>query len=236
VQLGQPLLGVGSSALSGCGGLTSATYDIVYLPQSIAVSRPRCRRRSPARSPSAVRPSIRHLLGLRQRAGELGRRRLLACSTSAGPTSPTGPGYSISACSGLSAANYAISYTYGTLTVVQAPSISSAGAATFTVGTAGSFTVTTGPRYPTAVTLTETGALPSGVTFVDSGNGTATLSGTPATGQGKAYVLTIRAHNGINPMHCRPSRSRSTRHRRSRVRRAPRSRRDERQLHRRHRP
>ena len=32
------------------------------------------------------------------------------------------------------------------------------------------------------MTLSETGALPSGVTFIDNGNGTATLAGTPAGG------------------------------------------------------
>ena len=40
---------------------------------------------------------------------------------------------------------------------------------TFTVGTAGTFTVTA-TGFPTP-TLSETGALPSGVTFVDNGNG-----------------------------------------------------------------
>jgi hypothetical protein len=34
--------------------------------------------------------------------------------------------------------------------------------------------------------LTLTGALPSGVTFTDNGNGTGTLSGTPAAGTGAA--------------------------------------------------
>ena len=44
-----------------------------------------------------------------------------------------------------------------------------------TVGTAGSFTVTT-TGYPTSA-LSESGALPSGVTFVDNGNDTASLAG-----------------------------------------------------------
>ena len=35
--------------------------------------------------------------------------------------------------------------------------------------------------------------VPSGVTFVDNGNGTATLSGTPAAGTGGTYPLTITA-------------------------------------------
>ncbi len=54
----------------------------------------------------------------------------------------------------------------------------------------------TGP--PTAA-LTETGALPSGVTFTDNGNGTATLAGTPASGTHGTYSLTITANNGVNP-------------------------------------
>ena len=67
-----------------------------------------------------------------------------------------------------------------TVTVQQAPAITSANSATFTVGTAGTFSVTT-TGHPTAA-ITESGALPTGVTFTDNGNGTATLAGTPAAG------------------------------------------------------
>ena len=63
-----------------------------------------------------------------------------------------------------------------TLTVDEAPAITSADNTTFTVGTLGTFTVTT-TGFPTATPLTETGALPTGVTFVDNLNGTATLCG-----------------------------------------------------------
>jgi hypothetical protein len=35
------------------------------------------------------------------------------------------------------------------------------------------------------------------VTFVDNGNGTATLSGTPAAGTAKNYPITITASNGV---------------------------------------
>ena len=82
-----------------------------------------------------------------------------------------------------------------TLTVNQAPAITSANSTTFTVGTAGTFTVTTtgSPTPPS----TETGALPSGVTFTDNGNGTATLSGTPASGTSGTFPLTITASNGV---------------------------------------
>jgi hypothetical protein len=76
-----------------------------------------------------------------------------------------------------------------------APAITSTNGTTVTVGTAGSFTVTT-TGTPT-VSLTETGALPSGVTFVNNGNGTATLSGTPAAGSGGTYTLTFTASNGV---------------------------------------
>ncbi|HET6931490.1 MAG TPA: putative Ig domain-containing protein [Candidatus Acidoferrum sp.] len=81
-----------------------------------------------------------------------------------------------------------------TLTVGQAPAITSGASTTFTVGSAGTFNVTTS-GFPTP-SLTETGALPSGVTFVDNGNGTAKLSGTPAAATGGIYAITIKAHNG----------------------------------------
>ena len=75
-----------------------------------------------------------------------------------------------------------------------APVITSAAAATFTVGALGTFTVTTtGVPSPS---LTEAGALPGGVGFVDNGNGTATISGPPAAGSAGSYQLTITASNG----------------------------------------
>ena len=82
------------------------------------------------------------------------------------------------------------------LTVGTAAVITSANGGTFTVGVAGSFTITTtGSPTPS---ITETGALPSGLTFVDNGNGTATLSGTPlASGTAGVYTITVTAHNGV---------------------------------------
>jgi hypothetical protein len=82
------------------------------------------------------------------------------------------------------------------LTVTQTPVITSAAAATFTTGTFSAFTITTTAGYPTATTLTRTGALPAGVSFVDNGDGTATLAGTPAVGTGGLYGLTLTASNG----------------------------------------
>ena len=80
-----------------------------------------------------------------------------------------------------------------TLTVDQAPVITSAASTTFTVGTAGTFTVTaTGNPAPT---FSETGALPTGVTLTSGG----VLAGTPASGTGGAYPITITASNGATP-------------------------------------
>jgi len=78
------------------------------------------------------------------------------------------------------------------LIVDQAPAITSANTTTFTVGTAGSFTVTaTGTPAPT---LSESGTLPTGVTF---NAGTGVLSGTPAAGTGGSYAITFGANNGV---------------------------------------
>ena len=80
--------------------------------------------------------------------------------------------------------------------VFTSPAITSADNAAFTVGQAGSFTITT-TGFPTP-SLSETGTLPSGVTFVDNGNGTATLAGTPQVGTGGIYPLTFTAANGFS--------------------------------------
>ncbi len=78
-----------------------------------------------------------------------------------------------------------------------APAINSGGAAAFTVGAQGSFAVlTTGNP---AASITESGALPSGVSLTDNGDGTATLAGTPASGTSGSYPLTITAANGVSP-------------------------------------
>ena len=77
-----------------------------------------------------------------------------------------------------------------TLTVDAAPAITSANHATFTQGTAGSFTVTvTGTPTPT---LGESGTLPNGVTFTSS---TGKLSGTPT--QSGTFPITFTATNGV---------------------------------------
>ena len=79
------------------------------------------------------------------------------------------------------------------LTVDQAPAFTSTGSATFIVGVRSSFNVVaTGFPSPT---LTESGRLPAGLTFVDHHDGTATLSGTATAGSAGTYRLTIDAQN-----------------------------------------
>jgi hypothetical protein len=80
-----------------------------------------------------------------------------------------------------------------TLTNSEAPAITSAATAAFSTGVAGTYTVTT-TGFP-APTITETGTLPSGMTFTDNGNGTATISGTPASGSAGTYPVTLSATN-----------------------------------------
>ena len=84
-----------------------------------------------------------------------------------------------------------------TLTVDQAPAITNANGANFTAGVPGSFMVSTS-AYPNA-TLSESGTLPSGVTFKDNGNGTGSLSGMAAAGTEDAYSLLITAVSATTP-------------------------------------
>lgn len=74
--------------------------------------------------------------------------------------------------------------------------ITSRASATFAVGRRAGFTVRTS-GFPVA-SLTEKGALPGGVHFTATANGTASITGTPARStRGKTYVLQLTARNGI---------------------------------------
>ena len=84
-----------------------------------------------------------------------------------------------------------------TLTVTQSSAITSADRATFAVGSAGSFTVTSS-GFPTPA-LSTRGVLPAGLSFTDNADGTATIAGTAAAGTGGVYRLTFTASNGVNP-------------------------------------
>jgi large repetitive protein len=78
------------------------------------------------------------------------------------------------------------------LTINQPPAITSANTTTFTVGTAGSFTVTT-TGVPAPI-VNASGALPAGVSFT---SGTAKIAGTPGAGTGGSYPLTLTATNVV---------------------------------------
>ena len=76
------------------------------------------------------------------------------------------------------------------------PEITSAPSTTFTTGTPGSFTIhATG--NPTPSFSDNNATLPSGVTFADNHNGTATLAGMAAAGNGGVYSIAITANNGV---------------------------------------
>jgi hypothetical protein len=82
-----------------------------------------------------------------------------------------------------------------TLTVDQAPMITSRATKKARVGVSFSFAVKT-RGYPTA-TIDESGVLPPGVTFTNNGNGTAILAGMPGDGSAGTYPITISASNGV---------------------------------------
>jgi YVTN family beta-propeller protein len=79
------------------------------------------------------------------------------------------------------------------VTVTHAPAFTSSSSATAAYGARFSFTVTT--TGSPAPTITSTGRLPTGVTFTDNTNGTATISGTPRNAAAGVYPLTLTARN-----------------------------------------
>jgi hypothetical protein len=85
-----------------------------------------------------------------------------------------------------------------TLTVNEAPTVDGPDTATYAVGEPGGPDVFTTTGFPTPALSTESD-LPDGVTFVDNGDGTGTLSGTPADGTGGVYEITVTATNGVEP-------------------------------------
>ncbi|MGA9859813.1 MAG: hypothetical protein WBQ18_18255, partial [Solirubrobacteraceae bacterium] len=90
-------------------------------------------------------------------------------------------------------ASVVLSYT----AVATAPTITSASSTSFNVRQQGSFAVTsTGAPTPS---LSESGTLPTGVSFTPHSDGTGTLSGTPASGSAGRYPITFTASNGVQP-------------------------------------
>ena len=87
------------------------------------------------------------------------------------------------------------------LIVNEAPAVTNLDNATFIEGVPGEFTFTT-TGYPKPG-IASVGSLPNGVSLVDNGDGTATLSGTPAALTAGDYPLdyhtAITATNGVDP-------------------------------------
>lgn len=76
------------------------------------------------------------------------------------------------------------------------PRITSPAATTFFIGHNNEFTITAiGGPVPIITTSTN---LPTGISFIDNGDGTATLSGEP-TGPEGVFQIVIKANNGITP-------------------------------------
>ncbi len=115
------------------------------------------------------------------------------------PTGPSSP-YSVTVTATDGSASASVMFNWQVNLPTQAPSITSASSTTFVVGTAGSFAVTTtGDPSGSSMGISESGKLPSGVSFTNNANGTATISGTPKTGTKGTYPLTITASNGVSP-------------------------------------
>jgi len=77
----------------------------------------------------------------------------------------------------------------------MSPSITSPASFDAVAGSFNSFTITT--TGTPAPTVSESGALPPGMSFTYNGNGTATISGTPPESAVGSYLVTITASNGV---------------------------------------
>ena len=84
-----------------------------------------------------------------------------------------------------------------TVTVEEAPTFTSPADAQFTRGVHGTFTVTASHAYPQAA-ISVNGTLPTGLTFTDNGDGTATIAGM-TTDAATTILLSLTAANGVAP-------------------------------------
>jgi hypothetical protein len=85
-----------------------------------------------------------------------------------------------------------------TLTVNEAAEITSADHVTFKEGEFGEFIITTSGWPIPEITISERiEPLPDGLSFIDNGDGTARIWGTPEKGTQGVYALAIAASNGV---------------------------------------
>jgi N-acetylneuraminic acid mutarotase len=84
---------------------------------------------------------------------------------------------------------------YEPTSTTGAPTITSPSTFDVVAGSFNTFSITaTGTPAPT---ITETGALPPGMSFVYNGNGKATVAGTPPAGTTGVFPVTVTASNGV---------------------------------------
>jgi hypothetical protein len=85
-----------------------------------------------------------------------------------------------------------------TLIVNQVPQITSAASKTCTVGASCTFTVITS-GFPVSTIGQSGDTLPTALSFIDNGDGTAAISGTPSSGTSGVYNVIFTASNGVPP-------------------------------------
>lgn len=83
-----------------------------------------------------------------------------------------------------------------TLTVTETPVLKGI-PATKTASVGGGFTMKITSKANPVASLSESGALPDGLTFTDNGDGTATIAGVPLPDSPGAYAITITATNPL---------------------------------------
>jgi autotransporter-associated beta strand protein len=83
-----------------------------------------------------------------------------------------------------------------TLIVTDPPTITIGNATTFAVNAQQTLNISFTPGIPTTTTVSAS-KLPAGLVFTPGANGTATISGKPASGTGGAYPVTITAKSGM---------------------------------------
>jgi hypothetical protein len=76
------------------------------------------------------------------------------------------------------------------------PAITSAGTASFTLGTNGTFTITSSGNPDATISLDDPADLPAGLSFTAGAGGTGVISGTP-TGSPSSVIVHVNADNGV---------------------------------------
>ncbi len=84
-----------------------------------------------------------------------------------------------------------------TLTINEEPAFTSSTTTSFTIGTAGSFLISSEGYPAAAITFSSTPTLPAGISLTDNGDGTASLIWTSGVTEGGSYKISLIGNNGI---------------------------------------